>query len=58
MPPPQWPDVPLRAGELGAPRLAEEPGVRKPPEAALAAEPLREERSDATGVSQRRRAGG
>jgi hypothetical protein len=49
VPPPQWPDVL---------QLAEEPDVRKLPEAAPTAEPLREERSDATGVSRRRRVGG
>jgi hypothetical protein len=49
VPPPQWPDVL---------QLAEEPDVRKLPEAAPTAEPLREERSDATGVSRRKRVGG
>jgi len=38
---------------LAAPRLAEDPDVRKPPEVAPAAELLPEERSGATGVSQR-----
>jgi hypothetical protein len=45
VPPPPWPD---------APRLAEELDGRKPPEVAPAAELPREQRSGATGVSQRK----
>jgi hypothetical protein len=64
VPPPPWPDAPRLVGVLDvrkpqqvAPVVPQvgEPVVRKPQQAAPAAGLLREERSDATAVSQRRR---